>query len=63
MDTAETLKREAERSGWFKAEIERRARFLGCNVDVEGPHLRWVIAAEFLGRDGWTVEEVQGAAS
>jgi hypothetical protein len=62
-NTSEQLKMEAERSEWFKDEIERRARILGANVDAEGPHFRWVRAAEYLGRQGWTVEQVQEAAA
>lgn len=57
------LQAKADTDSWFAREIVRRATILGADVDGEGPHFRIVRAAEFLGRDGWTVSQVQMAAA
>ena len=62
-NTAQSLKAQAASDAWFAREVVRRARLLGHNVRVEGPTFEVEISCERLGRDGWTVEQVQEAAS
>lgn len=61
MKTTKDLKEAAATNPWFASELVRRAKRLGCDVTAEGPHFTVEVAAEFL--DGWTVGDIQQAAS
>jgi hypothetical protein len=65
-DTTQALREAAESDSWFRAEVVRRALRLGASpaqIDGEGPHFRYIYATYYLGREGWTVADVQMAAA